>query len=278
MITFLQSSNWPFSLIIILWCIAIFFIIRLFLPSYRLPATRIHKGKLGLWKWLQIILIILLGIMPLGLSIQKKQADLIVIFDSSLSMSSEDMQPTRSERWQKIIRGLAKRKSISHCLSQNKISLEWCKYSSIIPNSGSSVTDLLALAAYSWSDSEFVKKHKFLVLSDGGTNNGIDFSSLFDSILKNNTYRLDFYPGTWNVVISWVILSKQQQLWELPPLGKNYYRIQSDEDEKEVLNQIMNLMQKESYISLYPLIILSILLICSFFIGQHSILIVKKAN
>lgn len=278
MITFLQSSNWPRSFIIILWCIAIFFIYRLFLPSYRLPPSRIDKKKLVVWSWFQIILILLLSIIPLELSIQKKQTDVIVIFDSSLSMSSEDMQPTRSEKSQKIIREIAKKNSISHCFSQNKIALDWCEYSTIIPNSGSSVTDLLALAVYSSSDSEFIKKHKFLVFSDGWINNGINFSSLFDDSLKSNTYRLDFYPGTWDIVISWNTLSKAPQLWESPPLGENHYAIYSEQDEKKITTQLINLIQKDSYISLYPLIMLVILVLCSFFIGQHIILTLKKAN
>jgi hypothetical protein len=79
-------------------------------------------------------------------------------------MHSEDTNPSRYNIMNEIIRKLEKSYSIKQCYSQSKLDL--CTDTIIIPNSGSSVSDLLAVALYSSSDSKILEQHNFLVMSD----------------------------------------------------------------------------------------------------------------
>lgn len=244
--------------------------------GYRMPTQRIIKRKQWIRKWIQIILVISLLLLPLKLQYRKQtEKDFIIIWDSSLSMHSEDTNPSRYNIMNEIIRKLEKSYSIKQCYSQSKLDL--CTDTIIIPNSGSSVSDLLAVALYSSSDSKILEQHNFLVMSDWGINNGIDFDSLFIS-WKNyeSIYRVDLMPNE-EIIISWNAIAHQQLLQELPPIGDHYIRSSKKDSVNDIWNTIETIVIKNEWTySINPYLILIILLSLSFLFSGHVFSIIKN--
>lgn len=263
------SVVWAIWLLVIQWIIS-------HKQGYRIPKDMIIKQKELVRKWAQIIIIICLFLLPLELTYKNQERkEFIIIGDSSLSMYSEDMYPNRYTIMNQIIKRLKKKYNITYCYSQKILAI--CKNTIIVPNSWSSASDLLAVALYGSSDSQIMDAYNFLVISDGGINNGIDFDSLFISWNNyKNIYRIDLAPNE-EVVISGNSIAKQQLLQTAPPIGENYIKSTKKENVTNIRNSIERLISKKEWAkSINPYLTLITLLSLSFLLSGHILTIIKK--
>lgn len=277
-INMISISNPQYLWISLLWifiAVTMLWVLRQ-RQGYRVPIQRIIKWKKWIRQWIQIIIIISLLLLPLGLQYREQdKKDIIIIWDSSLSMHSEDISPSRFNLMLGIVQEIKKKYTIKQCYSQWKLDI--CKNTIIIPNSWSSVSDLLAVALYSSSDSRVLEQHNFLVISDWGINNGIDFDSLFIS-WKNyeSIYRVDLIPNE-EVIISWNTIARQQLLQELPPIWDHYIRSSKKDNINDIWSNIeQSIAKKEWVIPLNPYLILIILSSFSFLFSGHLFSITKN--
>lgn len=263
------STLWVILAIIISWILTQ-------RQDYKVPKQRIVKRKRWIRKGSQIIILISLLLLPLGLQYSKQdKKNFIIIWDSSLSMHSEDIYPTRYQVMNKLIGTVKKRYTIKQCFSQ--WILDICEDTIVIPNSWSSVSDLLAVAMYSSSDSQALDKYNFLVVSDWGINNGIDFDSLFISWKSyESIYRVDIIPNE-TISISWSVVAHQQLLQEYPPIGKNYMRSTKNDTMMDIRNNIESLVSEKEWMkSIDPYLIIIILSGLSFLWAGHLFSILKN--
>lgn len=266
-----------------LWISLLWFIIAILLrwilqqkQDYRIPTQKIIRRKQWIWIWIQIIILISFLLLPLELHYKKNnEKEFIIIWDSSLSMHSEDTYPSRYHLMNEVIKKVEKEYVVKQCYSQRKLDI--CKNTIVIPNSWSSVSDLLAVALYSSSDSRILEQYNFLIISDWGINNGIDFDSLFISWENyDSIYRIDLMPNE-EIIISWSIIAQQQLLEKFPPIWSNYIRSTNNDNISDIRKNIeQSIKKKEWTIPLNSFFIFIILSGLSFLCSVHLFCVIKN--
>lgn len=248
--------------------LVIFFIIwkrivqKYYITKTVYPSHYIIFYKKFIRKSLQIVWLICFALLPLDLVLINERPNIDIILDNSLSMRSEDNQPTRLDIAKQFINELNTNSIVfDKCYILQKEFIDNCKDTIILPSSWSSVTDALLLSLQ--------KSGMKLVFSDGGLNQWIKLDQIINNSNNSKIYRIDFYPSTWNIIISWQIIANQQTLEKIDWL-ENHYLIRDKSEEWIAFLAIKNAaISQHSYIHINMILVLLLLILWVFFSFQY---------
>lgn len=263
-------------LIVIFFIIWKYIVSKYFLDKYKYPNSYIIFAKKHIWITLQYICILWIASLPLDISYQVQYPAVDIILDNSVSMSSEDLKlnwtsdvahtqhaQTRIDLAKNFIESLyANDIEINNCTLIQSDVIDVCKKIDILSSSWSSVTDALLLSLQ--------KPWKFkVVLSDWWLNEGIELDQIINNSNNNSIYRIDFYPRTWNIIISWQIVADIQTL-ELIDSLKNHFITNNSSEEQLAFDAIKNAALSQHFnIHLNYIFVFLLLIFWSFFSYQH---------
>lgn len=271
MLYFSHRDNRPISAIIALVFLIIYYFKKKWSKTgFQFPKSYLIKHTYYLWFTAQLSVVLSLVLLPLGLSYISSNPSIQVIFDNSLSMSSQDITPTRLERARKIVQKL----SAQVCIALQQEVLDGCATITSLQWSWTNITDAILLAAQKSSD-------RRVVLTDGGANYGIAFDQLMkDDVLRNSLIWVDVVPSTGNIIISWVVVANQvlwftkEQLDDLP----HYLSVAPSDAVGDVVDRIKDIIQAQTpwYSSISFILVGVVVLGLGFLTIAHFITLVKR--
>jgi len=274
MIFLSHPENWLIALWVCIWIIIWSYCIqRFFLPQFRYPKSFINHPKRILWTFMKYCTIIAFSCLPLGIMIGYDRPTITIIMDNSLSMRSEDILPTRLHQAQEIIQKLSRSFVINKCIQLQNEPIEHCPIVVLFPSSGSSITDALLLSLQS-KDQDNIP-YTTIVLTDGWINQWIEIEQVIHSGNQSSLIRLDIYPSTGNIIISWSVIG-QQSYKSVGNYMQNYFTINNPQREKNISAKIKNaVLQQHSSFPLNTLFVFIILCTCTFFSYNHLQSLIK---